>query len=250
MYRPSIGTVIALIAVTILAACGGSPAQQSTPASLPSAPPAEGTPTAAAAPTGAEPRVFPAYPCCRGVDIGAGVYRSPDWLTIPFQFTVGDGWRAMGEETDDSIWIVKGGFSRADKVLGWIPIPGNIPIPGELSPDAVWAELRDTPGLIVGEDMDIVIGGLSGKQFEARTDPDTEHKYEGSSVELPMMKQVMNPDGPGTFVTETLETSLRFILLPVAGRHMLIYMEASNAEFEVFAAQADEVLQTIQFQDQ
>lgn len=197
----------------------------------------------AASATASEPILFPdTDACCPnfGKPLAAGHYRTPEWFAIPFLFTLGDGWRGEGEEVDNSIWIEQGGTSRSTRYLGFIPIPGD------RSPDDVWAELRATPGLIVGEDADVIIAGLPAKQFDAMTDPDTEHKFEGSHVALPTLKQLMKPDAVWTVATETLNTGLRFILLPVADQHMIIYIEAPNPEFEAFTREADKVLQTLQ----
>jgi hypothetical protein len=78
-----------------------------------------------------------------------------------------------------------------------------------MSPEEAWVGLRSTPGFIPAEDEEVIIAGITAKQFDAA--PETEGK--------------------------SLESS----------QYMLIYMEAPADQFEAFASEANRVTQSLQF---
>jgi DNA-binding beta-propeller fold protein YncE len=220
-----------------------SPTGISTAGTTP--PPTELQVTQALTPSG--PVVLPESLCCFGQPLDAGVYRTPDWFDIPFMITIGDGWRSIASRGENLLSIVRGphtigshGESRSTEWVVFIPIPGN------LSPEAVWEEVRATPGLVAGEDSAVTIAGLPAKQFEGTPDPD---QISGSNLRFPIFEKILFPDQPEIqYYTESLEVDLRFILLQVGDQHLIVDMEAPKEVYEAFAAEAEQALETLQFE--
>jgi hypothetical protein len=89
--------------------------------------------------------------------------------------------------------------------------------------------------LAVSEPVDVSIGGLTGKQFDVRRNPDWTGTCPGDS-DLP---QAVDPEDERT----------RAILLDVPGRGVLVMIlySQSSAEHEAFLADAMPIVESFQF---
>lgn len=118
------------------------------------------------------------------------------------------------------------------------------------NPQAILTSIKSAPELNpAGEITEIAIAGFSGLQLDASAKPNP--GYEGDQSAgippgaqfLPAVNKYFNPGFAWT--TWTAESRLRFIVLNVDEHILLIEIESPPAEFEAFASEADQVLQTL-----
>ena len=95
-------------------------------------------------------------------------------------------------------------------------------------------ELRSTSQLHFNTEQTVTIAGISGTQFEAAG--------EGS---IPALDKLLGL--PSSWDIHSPQVQIRFIVMPVRDRTLVIYIEAPYDEFESFASKAERVLSTVKF---
>jgi hypothetical protein len=246
-------SIVSIVLTLILAACGSTaPVSESE---TPAAPPTSIPPTTPVEPT-AEPtnapepvlqfQSFPGVGCCRGKTIEAGEYELPSWLGIPLALEVGEGWRVMNEEAA-LLFLLAGrernSFGDPSQVLVFIAVPDE-------DPQAMLTSIRNSPELTpAGEISEITIAGFSGLQVDASAQPNPGNEgNRGDGIPpgsqfLPAVNKYFTEGFVWT--TWTAEPRMRFIVLDVGEHLLLIEIESPPAEFEAFANDANQVLETL-----
>lgn len=190
---------------------------------------------------------FPSANCCKARTVEAGEYELPSWLGIPLTVGVGEGWGVLNEDGARLFLLAGQGrneFNDPSQVLVFIAIPDG-------DPQDILTSIRNSPELTpVGEMTEITIAGFSVWQFDAsaKPNPGNEGRREESippgSQSLPAISKYFAPGFLWT--TWTAEPRLRFITLSVGDHVLLLEIESPPAELEVFASEAEQVLQTLQ----
>jgi len=169
----------------------------------------------------------------------------PSWVGIPLTMEVGEGWREINEEEALLFMLGKGRNSFGDptQVLVFIAVPDG-------SPQAILTSIRNSPEVMaVSEMTEFTIAGFSGLQVDVSAKPnpgyegDKEAEIPAGAQFLPSVNRYFTPGFLWT--TWTAESHLRFIVLNVDEHMLLIEIESPPAEFEAFASEADQVLQTL-----
>jgi len=248
-------TVIANLAfVLMIVSCQGTPVTvtavpTTTPTAIP--PIASQTPAPISEPTDTPGSVsqfqsFPGAGCCSARTIEAGIYDLPPWLDIPLMVEVGEGWGVLNEKAALLFLLAGQGrneFNDPSQVLVFMSVPDE-------DLQAILTPIRNSPELTPqSEIVETTIAGFSGLQFDASAKPNPE--YEGDrDADIPPGVQFLpavNKYFTSGFLwtTWTAEPRLRFIALDVGEHVLLLEIESPPAEFEVFASEADKVLQTL-----
>jgi hypothetical protein len=246
-----------LLIILMLAACGSATPALVTeaPTSLPSAiPPTDIPPMPTAesidTPTPISPfKSFPSAICCNGTPVEPREYELPSWMGIPLTMQLGEGWQVINEEEARLFMLGKGEsvFNDPTQALVFIPIPdGNLQT--VLGP--IKAEKVLTPE---GESTETSIAGFPGMQLDLSAKPNPDYKGD-PSAEIPPGVQFLTSVGryfaEGFFwTTWSAEARLRFIALNVGEQVLLLQIDAPPAEFETFASEADQVLQTLKVKE-
>lgn len=243
-----------LVSMLLLVACStatSTPASATdAPTTLPTPVPPTHTPVPTSKPTDTPVPVsqfksFPSAICCNGKTIEAGEYELPSWLGIPLTMEVDEGWREINEEEALLFMLGKGRNSFRDpiQVLVFIAVPDG-------NPQSILTAIKNEPELTrAGEITEITIAGFSGLQLDVSAKPNP--GYEGDKeAEIPpgvqFLPAVNRYFTPGfLWTTWTVESRLRFIALNVDEQMLLLEIESPPAEFEAFASQADQVLQSL-----
>jgi hypothetical protein len=160
---------------------------------------------------------------------------------------VEEGWGVLNEERARLFLLAGQGrneFNDPSQVLVFIAIPDE-------DPQVVLTPIRNSPQLTsVTEITETTIAGLSGWQFEALARPNPEN--EGSRQDgIPPGSQYLPEIGkyftPGfLWTTWTAEPRMQFIALDAGGYILLAQIESPPAEFEAFADEAKQLLQTLE----
>jgi hypothetical protein len=188
---------------------------------------------------------FPESICCNGRTVEAGVYEIPSWVGIPLTLEVEEGWRAINEEAALLFMLGRGRniYHDPTQVLVFIAVTNGIP-------QSVLTSIEREPGLTPESEMtDISISGFPGLQLDLSAKPnpgyegDKEAEILPGSQFLPAVNKYLTPGFIWT--TWTPESRLRFIALNMGEKVLLIEIESPPAEFEAFASEADQVLQTL-----
>jgi hypothetical protein len=169
-----------------------------------------------------------------GEEQPAGLYKTPRWFSIPFTFETTQPFRGMAEVLPQGqlFGIGQGERTTPEKqLLFWILAP-------DISTTSAISKLHETPSLEFTSNEKATIAGISGTQFDVT--------YPGEEI-LGINLGAMVGAGARTWSANSPHAHLRLILLSQAGRTMLIYIEAPEAEFEEFVKKANSVLETIQF---
>jgi hypothetical protein len=189
---------------------------------------------------------FPATKCCNGKTVEPGVYELPPWAGIPLTMEVGEGWRAVNDESALLFMLGKGRneFNDPTQALVFITVPNE-------NLEAVLTSIMRDPGLNPESEIgETTIARFPGLQldFSAKPNPgyqgDKEAEILPGSQFLPSVNKYFTPGFIWT--TWTAESRLRFIVLNVGEQGLLIEIDSPPDEFEVFASEAGQVLQTLE----
>ena len=245
----------------ILAACSATDIEEPVSTTLPTTVPPTNTPLPTAEPTDtpsptSEPtntpvptsefRSFRSANCCKAKTIEAGEYEIPSWLGIPLTMEVGSGWSVLNEKEARLFLLAGKGqneFKDPSQVLVFMAVPqGN--------PQSMLASIKDSPELVAtGEITETMIAGFSGWQFDATAKSNPSNKgnpansIPAGSQNLPAINKYFAPGFLWT--TWTAEPRLRFIALEVGENVLLLEIESPPTDFEAFASETDQVLQTL-----
>ena len=188
---------------------------------------------------------FPRANCCKARAVEEGDYDLPAWLDLPLTIDVGEGWSVLNEEKARLFLFAGKGrneFNDPSQVLVFIVIP-------DADPQEILNTIRNSPELIPDDIVETTIARFSGWQFDATAKPNP--GYEGDrnadippGVQfLPAINQYFTPGFLWT--TWTAEPRLRFVVLNAGEQMLLLEIESPPAEFDAFAREAEQVLQTL-----
>jgi hypothetical protein len=241
------------VLMLVLAACGSATSASpiDTPTAAPTPIPETHTPAPTLAPTDtlapiSQFQSFPGARCCNGASVEPGEYELPSWVGIPLTMQVGEGWQVVNEKAARLFMLGKGEniFKDPTQAFVFIAIPGANP---QTILESIQRDKALTPG---GEMTERTLAGFSGLQLDLSAKPNPD--YEGDKeAEIPPGVQFLTSVGKyfaeGFFwTTWSAEARLRFIALNVGDHVLLFQIDAPPAEFESFAAEADQVLQTLE----
>jgi hypothetical protein len=188
---------------------------------------------------------FPVAGSAADVIVPPGHYRAPDALEIPFEFEVGEGFTWFREylEEDKTLVLVRGS-NAAGKPSQWLAF---MPLkPGE-TVDSAMEALRATPKIDLLEEADTSIGGASGRQLDAAAQPNPAAGFDGL-ITIPAIAGLTGHSDPDWW-TETPTARLRFYAIDFNSRTLLVYLEAPPGEFDAFAQDIEEMLDSLAFID-
>ena len=241
--RPNPRGGIGRIAVTVIccsllgSACGGSSADTTSP-----------SPTTTAAVTTLSPQPaleIPASGCCDGVEITAGTYQLPDYWGVPLAVAVGEGWRAVYDNSAALMAFVQGQNEVADPSR-WLYL---IRAPAELTPEDVISAMAAMDSIILTSDPEPVeLAGFAGEQFDgtAKHDPEraeaAANGIEAGAIRLEALTDTGYFPTGFLVISATRESSLRFVALETGDRTMLVLIDAPPDDFDAFSEEAMEIL--------
>ena len=188
---------------------------------------------------------FPSARCCNGTPIESGEYELPSWAGIPLTMELGEGWQVVNEGSARLFMLGKGEsiFNDPTQVLVFIAIPDG-------NPRTILESIKSERVLIAQSDIsETMIAGFPGLQVDLTAKPNPE--YKGSKqAEIPAGVQFL-PTLNRYFTTGFLwttwsaEARLRFIAVKVGEHVLLLEIDSPLAEFEAFASEANQLLQTL-----
>jgi len=163
----------------------------------------------------------------------AGLYKPPTSFSIPFTFATNKVYRGIYEGFPEAqIFGIGQGeaYNPPKSLLFWAVKP-------IYSVDEVISDLRATKNMTSTENQATIVAGIPGTQFDATAE------------------QVLAISAMGSFVghsgndwnTDEANPHLRFIVLSISGRTLLIYIQAPQDEWDSFLADANQVLSTVKF---
>lgn len=112
------------------------------------------------------------------------------------------------------------------KLLFWLIDP-------HFSIEQTLTELQGTSQLHFNTQHMVSIGGISATQFDA-----------AGAGSIPALGKLV---GMSSWHLHSPQVQIRFTVLPVKDRTLVIYIEAPYDEFETFASKAEQVLSTVKF---
>lgn len=247
----------ALMAVTLLAACGSESPPSSRAGSGQSGDPGASSSRVSEAPTEA-PTVCP-HPLggqCLGELEGGRRYRT-EIFTPQIAYTTPPGWSNMEDLPGNFLLLpprrsVEGVDAGTTDYLG-VYSGATVaaadcapkPIPGVgLDPDAVITALANRPGLIVSEPRDVVVGGLKGLVIDIEQEPDTTAgcKVGGDLTIIPLFI------GTGPAEVEHAQVpDLRTHLYALANGGSNVIIEVSNVGRDKRPFDYEEVVKNLRF---
>ncbi len=209
-------------------------------------------PTLASEPTNSSTQAsqlksFPGANCCKARAVEAGDYDLPAWMDLPLTMDVGEGWSVLNEEKARLFLLAGKGrneYNDPSQVLVFIVISDG-------DPHDTLNSIKNSPELTPKSELiEATIAGFSGWQFDATAKPNP--GYEGDrnadippGVQfLPAINQYLTPGFLWT--TWTAEPRLRFVALNAGEQMLLLEIESPPAEFDAFAREAEQVLQTLE----
>ncbi len=239
----------------ISTACSGAATPAPTATETPTPPP----PTDAPSPAPAEQSIIPDQTsqfltipidsCCNGKAIEAGIYETPPWFGIPITVEVGEGWRAVNDKEALLFMLGKGRNIYNDPVQALI----FILVPNGNAQAILTSIARETGLTQMSEITEITIAGFPGLQLDLSAKPNPEYQGDKEAEILPgsqFLPVVNKYFAPGfIWTTWTPESRLRFIVLNVEEYVLLLEIDSPPAEFEAFAGEADQVLQTLKLKN-
>jgi hypothetical protein len=222
-------------------------APTSVPPTSTAAPPVEPTEAPIHTPTPiSQFKSFPRTNCCNGTPVEPGEYELPVWVGIPLTLELGEGWQVVNEEAARLFMLGKGEniFNDPTQALVFVPIQDE-------DPQLILGSIKSEKGLTPqGEMTETTIAGFPGMQLDLSANPNP--GYEGDKQsEIPPGVQFLTSVGRYfaegfNWTTWSAEARLRFIALDMGEDVLLLQIDAPPAEFETFAAEADQVLQTLE----
>ena len=230
-------------ALFLLVACSGGRASTTTDAP---------TTTAAAvtsSTSAAEPAVeLPRSGCCDGVEISAGTYQLPNYWGIPLTVAVGEGWRAVFDNTAALMAFAQGQNEAADPSR-WLYL---IRAPLDVSPEDVIADMAAMTAISVTAGPEAVeIAGFPGSQLDATANHDPDQPevpangIEAGSIRLEALNDTGYFPTGFLFTSATRESTLRFLALDAGDRTMLALIDAPPDEFAAFSEEAMAILASL-----
>jgi hypothetical protein len=244
-----------ILLLLILVSCSSTPAPATdvpspvTPILPTETPLPTPAPTITPVPT-SQFRAFRSANCCKAREIESGKYELPAWLDLPLTIEVGEGWGVLNEKAA-LLFLLSGKgrneFNDPGQVLVFISVPGG-------DPQALLTSIRNSPELVPATEItETTIAGFSGWQFDAVATPNPGNKgSEANSIpagsqKLPALNKYFAPGFLWT--TWTAEPRLRFIALDMGEQILLLQIESPSAEFDTFASEADQVLQSLKMRN-
>jgi len=160
-------------------------------------------------------------------------------------FRVGEGWRLRGNETDTYIEL---DLQENDAYGILFVAPKRVYDPRDLSsakilprPEDMVTWLRDHPYLNpVNEPVDVVVGGVVGKQFDVQI-PAMPQDYPSEECESPCLPLFV--DDPGGGALRAYQGGYRIIVLDIQDQAVVIMIDLEEGT----PAKAEEVLKTIEW---
>jgi hypothetical protein len=158
---------------------------------------------------------------------------------------IGEGWRVLNEEAARLFMLGKGRsiFNDPTHALVFIAIPDG-------NPQTILGAIKAEKGLMAESEMtETTIAGFAGLQVDLAAKPNP--GYQGDKeAEIPpgvqFLPSVNRYFAEGFFwTTWSAESHLRFLALNVGEDVLLLQIESPPAEFEAFAGEAEQVLQTM-----
>jgi hypothetical protein len=191
---------------------------------------------------------FPGTQCCNGTPVEPGEYALPSWTGLPLTLEVGDGWQVINEQGARLFMLGKGEsmFNDPTQAFVFIAIPDG-------DPQAVLASIKNDQALTAqGEIIETTIAGFPGLQLDLTAKPNPDYRG-NNSAEVPPGVQFLTSVGKYfaegfLWTTWSAEAQLRFIALEIGEDVLLIQIDSAPAEFEPFATEADNVLQSLKLQ--
>jgi uncharacterized protein YjbI with pentapeptide repeats len=174
--------------------------------------------------------------------LSPGTYSTPIF-DAPMSFTVDEGWRLRGYETDTYIEL----DLQENTAYGILFVaPKRVYDPRDLGsakilprPKDMVTWLRDHPYLNpVNEPVDVVVGGVVGKQFDVQI-PAMPQDYPSEECETPCLPLFV--DDPGGGALRVYQGGYRIIVLDIQDQAVVIMIDLEEGT----PAKAEEVLKTI-----
>jgi hypothetical protein len=107
----------------------------------------------------------------------------------------------------------------------------------DVTTETAIAQLRATPDVEFTAEQSVSVMGMPGVQFDAVSEQKTHIAALGDLTGLT----------GATWDSNSAPVQIRFVVLHVAGRTLVIYIEAPTDEFNNFVMETEKVLGTIQF---
>lgn len=226
--------VLVLVLLAISVACVAGSEEPEPP----------GDPTAAPAPTGGasagpSPEVaILTGPCCYGLALASGAYTTPSWFEVPFSIEVPDGLLGVAAELERVILVGRGRSQAGnlERYVGFFVAP---------SATALVRQLRSTPNATFGASSSTTVDSMPATAFEAEAsrDPDTPPNDEivPGAIRIPAIDRLV----PTFFYTESVPARMRFVVVDLGDRALLVYLEAPADRFASFADDVAPMLASI-----
>jgi hypothetical protein len=182
-----------------------------------------------------------------GGALSAGKYRT-EKFTPAFSFEVGKGWSAGGPEFEDVVFLARGkdyslGFANPQKVFAPEKPLEEKEIPAPDTVDGWIAWHKESPYLKVTDVEPATVGGATGKRFDLAV-----ASAPRESTEIcgdPCVPAFPVGLGPVDFFLGYEEQDL---VLKVGDETVLISTSAPEGELEEFLPEAQEVLDTVEWE--
>ena len=165
-----------------------------------------------------------------GEEQPSGQYRTPGWYSLPFTFETTEAFRGIGEIAGQGqLFGLVQGNSRLppNQLLFWV-------LDHNFSAEEALIELQNTSQLQFNTAQIIKIAGISGTRFDA-----------AGAGTIPVLAKLSGVSS--AWDLNSPYAQIRFMVLSVKDRTLVIYIEAPYDEFEAFLSKAEQVLDTIKF---
>ena len=159
-----------------------------------------------------------------------GQYRTPKWYSLPFTFETTEAFRGMGEIAGQGqlFGLVQGNSHLPpNQLLFWV-------LDHNFSAEEALIELQNTSQLQFNTAQTLTIAGISGTRFDA-----------AGAGTIPVLAKLSGVSS--AWDLNSPYAQIRFMVLSVKDRTLVVYIEAPYDEFEAFLSKAEQVLDTIKF---
>jgi len=232
--RERLGAWIFAAAITGMMACDAADAPTLAASSAAATASASSTPEPSAEPAAA----VLTGPCCYGAELAPGRYVTPSWFGTPFSIEVSDGFFGVGAELERIVLLGRG-ESRAgnlERYVGFFVAA---------SADALLRQLRATPRTTQGPVSETTVGSIPARVFdaEAHPNPDTPPSDEivPGAIRIPAIDRLV----PTFFYAESARARMRFVVVDLGDRALLIYVESPARRFASFDREVAPMLESI-----
>jgi hypothetical protein len=190
---------------------------------------------------------FPSVTCCRGRTVQAGPYRLPAWLDLPLSVDVGDGWRVMNEEQAKLFTLARGqnSLNNPSELIVFMNASSTNSV------ESLMTQFLEEPNIVPLSDPTVAdLAGYAGWQqdFAVLSNPD----YLGNGRDdIPAGVQFIHVVeqffAPGfSWTSSSPEAQLWLVVVNVGDTLLFVYLEAPPDQFATFAADASQILQTLE----